>query len=293
MQSSMLHSENDIQAIREFITRLAPHCTLADFDEQMLLPTVKVTVRIFTDAHKMVGFAYVDDYYNLWFETDANYPCLRELERQIIAWGSACIDKRNQETGEANTLDCSCRTEDARRIHLLERHGFVQQPTRTRRYLHPLDLPIITYPLPDGFSIRCVQGDDEVQSLVSLHQAAFGTDNMTVAQRLAMMHTPHYLSAMDLVVVAPNGKLAAFCVCGFDDLDKKVGYTDPIGVHPHYQGLGLAKAVISAGLLMLQNAGAIRVELGTSSDNVAMQKLAEKSGFVCTSEKLWFSKHIT
>ncbi|MCL4261790.1 MAG: GNAT family N-acetyltransferase [Anaerolineae bacterium] len=290
MQSSMLRSENDIQAIREFITRLAPHSTLADFDEQMLLPTVRATVRIFTDEHKMVGFAYVDDYDNLWFETDANYPFLRELERQIVEWGIACIKKRNQETGVANTLDCSCRTEDTRRIHLLERHGFGQQSTRTRRYSHPLDLPIITYPLPDGFSIRCVQGDDEVQSLVCLHQAAFGTDNMTVEQRLAMTHAPHYLPEMDLVVVAPNSELAAFCVCGFDDPDKKVGYTDPIGTHPHFQRMGLASAIVSTGLQMLQNAGAVRAELGTSSENVAMQKLAEKLGFVCISEKLWFAK---
>lgn len=138
-----------------------------------------------------------------------------------------------------------------------------------------------------------IQAIREFITRLAPHSPPADTDNMTVAQRLAMMHTPHYLPAMDLVVVAPNGKLAAFCVCGFDDPDKKVGYTDPIGVHPRYQGLGLAKAVISAGLLILQNAGAIRVELGTSSDNVAMQKLAEKSGFVCTSEKLWFSKHIT
>lgn len=290
MQSSMPRSENDIQAIREFITRCAPHFTLADFDEQMLLPTVRSTVRIFTDEHKMIGFVYVDDYDNLWFETEANYPFLRELERQIVAWGSACVEKRDQETGLANTLDCSCRTEDTRRIDLLERHGFVQQSTRTRRYSHPLDLPIITYPLPDGFSIRCAEGDDEVQSLVSLHQAAFGTDNMTVEQRLAMMHAPHYLPEMDLVVVAPNGELAAFCVCGFDDPDKKVGYTDPIGTHPHFQRMGLAKAVVSTGLRMLQNVGAVRVELGTSSENGAMQNLAETLGFVCISEKLWFAK---
>lgn len=290
MQSVILHSENDIQAIRDFITRLAPHSTLADFDEQMLLHTVRDTVRIFTDKHQMVGFAYVDDYDNLWFETDADYPFLRELERQIIAWGSACVKNRNQETGVANTLDCSCRTADARRIHLLERHGFVQQSTRTRRYSHPLNLPIITYPLPDGFSIRCVQGEDEAQNLVALHRAAFGTDHMTVAQRLAMMHAPHYLPDMDLVVVAPNGKLAAFCVCGFDDPDKKVGYTDPVGTHLHFQRMGLAKAVVSTSLRMLQNAGAVRVELGTSSENVAMQKLAETLGFVCISEKLWFAK---
>jgi ribosomal protein S18 acetylase RimI-like enzyme len=289
----MLCHKNDVDSMRELMGRLSSKSTIVDFDEHMQLPTVQNTVRIWKDEQKIIGFAYVDDYYNLWFETEANYHFLDELERQIVEWGSTCIKKRNAETGTENTLDCSCRADNTERIHLLEKHGFVQQTMRTRHYTRPLDLPIIPYPLPDSFSIRSVHSTDEVRSLVSLHQAAFGTTNMTVEQRLAMMRTPHYHPEMDLVVAAPNGELAAFCVCGFDDLDKNIGWTDPIGTHPHYQKIGLAKAVISAGLMMLEKAGATVAKLGTNSENVAMQKLAEQLGFVCTSEKLWFSKNVS
>jgi mycothiol synthase len=116
---------------------------------------------------------------------------------------------------------------------------------------------------------------------------------MTVDYRLAMMNTPQYIQELDLVVVTPNDELAAFCVCGFDDPDKKIGYTDPIGTHPSYQRIGLGKAITSAGLIALKNAGANTVRLGTSSENVAMQKLASVLGFICVSEKLWFSKAIS
>lgn len=132
-----------------------------------------------------------------------------------------------------------------------------------------------------------------MEQLVTLHRAAFGTDNMTIEYRLAMMDTPQYVREMDLVAVAPHDELTAFCVCGFDDPDKSIGYTDPIGTHPSYQRMGLGKALVSVGLIALKNAGANTVRLGTSSENIAMQKLASELGFICVSEKLWFSKPVS
>ena len=146
-----------------------------------------------------------------------------------------------------------------------------------------------------GFSLRCVEGEHEVESLVSLHRAAFGTENMTVEQRLAIMHGPQYEREMDLVAVAPNGELAAFCICGFDEqIDAaKTGYIGSLGTFPDYQKCGLGKAMVTAGLHRLRNRGASTVELGTSSKNIPMQRLAESLGFIGVSEKLWFSKKVT
>jgi len=115
---------------------------------------------------------------------------------------------------------------------------------------------------------------------------------MTKEERIAMMNAPHYRADLDLVVEASNGDLAAFCVCGFYDMGKKSGFTDPIGTSPKYQRLGLGKAIVSFGLNQLKENGAEVVELGTSSENTPMQKLAEMSGFVRVSEKLWFSKSV-
>jgi len=135
-----------------------------------------------------------------------------------------------------------------------------------------------------------VKGEHEVDDLVALHRATFGTDNMTVEERLAIMRAPQYVPELDLVTVAPNGDLSAFCICGFDE--EKVGYTDPIGTHPRYQKIGLGKAIVTAGLRALQECGATVAELGTSSINLPMQKLAERTGFVCIAESLWFSKEV-
>ena len=113
---------------------------------------------------------------------------------------------------------------------------------------------------------------------------------MTAEGRLAIMRAPQYDPELDLVAVAPNGELAAFCICGFEDSGRQVGYTDPIGTHAHYKRRGLGKAMVTAGLHALRDRGAKSAELGTSSENVVMQRLAEALGFIIVSESLWFCR---
>jgi ribosomal protein S18 acetylase RimI-like enzyme len=293
MESSLLHDDNDVQAMRELRGRLASGSTIVDFDEQILLSSIRSTTRIWKQNNQIVGFAFVDEFNNLWFETETEFALLDELETEIVQWGVICIKRHNAETGTDNTLDGTCSANDSHRSSLLRKHGFLLEEVRSLHYSRPLSQRIIEYPLPLGFSIRCVKGKDEVEQLVALHRAAFGTDNMTIEYRIAMMDTPQYVREMDLVAVTPNDELSAFCVCGFDDPDKSVGYTDPIGTHPSYQRMGLGKALVSAGLIALKKAGANTVRLGTSSKNIAMQELADDLGFICVSEKLWFSKAVS
>ncbi len=293
MESSLLRDDSDVRGMIILRERLGTKSTIVDFDEQLLVSSIRATTRIWTQEKQVVGFAFVDEYNNLWFETENEFELLDKLETEIVEWGVICIKRRNAETGTENTCDCTCSADDSHRIDVLKKHGFVPEQIRSLQYARLLNEPIIEYPLPSGFSIRCVSGKDEVEQLVALHQAAFGTKNMTVEYRLAMMDSPQYSKEMDLVAVSQNNELCAFCVCGFDDPDKKIGYTDPVGTHPSYRKIGLGKALLTAGLTALKNAGANTVRLGTSSENIAMQKLASALGFVCVSEKLWFSMAVS
>lgn len=292
MVNSSLVNSQDMQAVREMIQKWDPRSSFGDFEEQILLPGVRETLRVWRRGSRLVGLAYVDDYNNLWFNADPGDPAVEAVEAEMIAWGESCVQKRSRGIADFSSLDCSCSAAQTRRTSLLLEHGFELQPMRSMQYSRLLTMPITLFLLPAGFTIRSVNGIEEVSRLVALHRAAFGTDQMTVEQRLAMMHVPQYRRDLDLVVVEQNQELVAFCVCGLEGADNKIGYTDPIGTHPRYQRLGLGKAILSAGLVMLKNLGAEVAELGTSSENIAMQKLAGASGFVCVSEKLWFSKEV-
>ena len=109
------------------------------------------------------------------------------------------------------------------------------------------------------------------------------------------MVSPEYDPQLDLVVQDSEGRLVAFCVCQINESDNKLigeryGLTDPIGVHPDFRNMGLAKALLNEGFIRLRSRGMDYARLGTSSDNFAMIHLAETMGFSETSRKLWFSR---
>ena len=286
----ILRDETDIQRLRAFIKSLPRESNLGDFEEQIQLPDVRSTARLWERGDEIIAVVYVDAGNNLRFEIADGFRS-DELEKEIVDWGLNSVRQRNAKTGEQNTLDASCRADDLTQLRFLEKFGFVRESIRSLEYSRSLTEPIEYHPLPSGFTIRSVTGEGEVDALVSLHRAAFGTDNMTVEERLAIMRAPNYAPSLDLVAVAPNGDLSAFCICGLEQ--EQIGYTDPIGTHPRYQKLGLGKAIISAGMRAIKVRGATIVKLGTSSQNIPMQRLAKRCGFTCVAENLWFSKKVS
>ncbi len=292
MHALPLKSKNDVEEIRRLLSGLGDCCSIVDFEEHIQMQAVQESIRLWRDGEVLVGFGYVDGYCNLWFETK-NDSLSQGLEDEIISWGIRCLNLRNSSSGTNDPLDHCCDSANNHRREILLRNGFILGSVRSLTFLRQLSEPVEVFPFPQGYSWRSVNELDSIESLVDLHQAAFGTKKMTVEYRTAMMNAPQYLQDMDLVAVAPDGSLCAFCVCGFYDDSRVSGYTDPIGTHPHHQHKGLAKALVSTGMAILAKSGTLKVEFGTSSENAAMQQLAASLGFNCTAEKLWFSKEIT
>lgn len=289
MHSHPLQTEADLLLIRNLIQRLPEGTSVVDFEEKMLTPAVLACTRLWLEGDRAAAFALVDDFNNLMFDVDPAFAS-ESLGNEIVAWGLDCMRRRNAETGESATLDASCEARDYGRAAFFRSYGFQLDDVRSLQYERPLTGDLPQQPLPPGFTLRPVRGEGEVEDLAALHRAAFGSEHMTAEGRLAIMRAPGYLPELDWVVVAASGELAAFCICGFEDETRQVGYTDPIGTHPHYRRLGLARALVCAGLQELQRRGAFTVRLGTSSENLPMQHLAESLGFAVASERLWFSK---
>ncbi len=291
----------DLQAILDLINTVRPAEWLADspsvvdLQEMLSLPTVQANTRLWQDADgQLVSYALVDAYNNLCFEI-APQAAGQEIEAQIMAWGVECIHRAGQDSSA--TLDASCRQDDAGRIAFLERHGFAPQSIRTIHMVRPLAQPIAAPQLPEGFSIRPVAGELEAPALAALHRAAHGTDHLTTEERLSWMRTPEYNPELDLVAVAPNDVLTAYCFCRISQEEnahtgRNEGYTDPIATHPAFQRRGLARALMLTGLRLLKQKGIEFAALGTSSENIAMQQTAASVGFYVESTKLWFARPV-
>lgn len=146
--------------------------------------------------------------------------------------------------------------------------------------------------LPDDFHIRPLNGASEVEAYVELHRAVFESKNMTAEWRNHTLQRPEYISDLDLVAVAPNGQLAAFCICWLakDAKGDVSGQIEPLGVHEKFRKLGLGRAIISEGLKRLKAKGAKHIYVYTDRDRNAALRLYESIGFRVLHDILLYRK---
>lgn len=242
---------------------------------------------------RLVGFAIInsgDTYASLVMECPAQ-ELQSSLGDSMIAWGEAVY--RSSYPGQATSLSASVEENDPAHIELLERHGFIRLDEETVSMERALGEDIPQPELPAGFMIRPPLGEAEIPAWVALHRAAFGTENMTEDYRRVMAQAPGYDPNLDLIAVAPDGRLAAYVFGSISAEEnaltgRMIGYTDPVATHPDFQRLGLCRALLFACLHRLKERGMDTARLGTGSWNTTMQRAAQSAGFqVCGQTRLY------
>lgn len=268
--------------------------SVVDLREMLATSSFQAQTHLWHDeAGRLRAYAILD-VPNLSFEAALGEDHL-EIEEHIMRWAEQAARRFECPPDETLALDMNCRDDDPDRIALLERFGFVRQPDCGLHFVRPLNEPIAAPALPPGFTIRSVEGEHEAEAWVSLHRAAWGTEWMTVDYRHSMTRVPNYDPALDLVAVAPDGTLAAYCFCYISPEENELagrndGHADPMATHPAYQRQGLSRALLLEGLRRLKDRGVENARTGTSSENIAMQRTAESVGFRLESRTLWFTR---
>ena len=262
---------------------------IIDLQEMLGLEEIRANTCLWEDdEHDLVGYAILDET-NLFYEL-----ATPDLFPQVLTWAEQQL---RAAAPESPVLETSCREADVAWIEMLERHGFVRQDGGAVHMRCSLRDPLPEPVLPADFTIRPIAGEQEVEAHVALHRAAWGTENMMVEYRLAMMRTPTYDPTLDLVVVAPDGRLAAYCMCYISPEENRLsgrqdGYTDPMATHPDFQRRGLAKALMLAGMHLLRERGMEAARLSTGCDNVVMQRAAAGVGFQVDFRTVWFARSL-
>lgn len=293
--SRLYEGEKDFQIILDLLTRIRPAArvndipTKVDIEENLASKEIRATTKLWFDGNQPIGWAYVDSGNNLRWEVEKQFE--DSVGAEMVTWGEACTRSGKTLTaGETSTLDTSCREEHHERLEFIRQHGFRQTDVVSVGMKRPLAEAIPEPELPAGFSIRPIKGTEEAEAVAATHRAAFGTDYMTTENRLAIMGTSEYDSSLDLMVIAPDDSIAAYCTCSVNPSGE--GYTDPVATHPRFQRLGLAKAMLLKGMQLLKERGMESANLGTSGSNIAMQKTAESVGFRMEHKTLWFEKEV-
>jgi ribosomal protein S18 acetylase RimI-like enzyme len=221
----------------------------------------------------------------------------RELQPQILKWAD---EQAHRIVGTASGHPAwfvAVLASQTGRIRDLEEVGFISQAnvgedSWTQVLMeHAMRIPAEAR-LADGFHLRPLQGESEVEAYVELHQTVFETRNMTLEWRSRTLQQPEYIPDLDLVLVAPNGQLAAFCVCWLakGPNGELSGQIEPLGVHPGFRRLGLGQAILSEGLRRLRSRGARQIYVQTDKDRNAAFNLYESSGFHVIQDILMYRK---
>jgi RimJ/RimL family protein N-acetyltransferase len=127
-----------------------------------------------------------------------------------------------------------------------------------------------TAALPEGFALR---GRDE---LAGNPHHMIPRNGAQVAARLAECSL--YRPDLDLAVVAPDGSVAAYGLFWADPVTG-VGLVEPMRTEDDFQGRGLGRCVLTAGLQRLAAAGCTRCKISYLTDNEASRRLYLGVGF--------------
>jgi ribosomal protein S18 acetylase RimI-like enzyme len=208
------------------------------------------------------------------------------LEAALIDDGTARMASILREAGNESQASASAAEVlspaaacDAPRRAALEAAGFnltAAEPYMMNNH-RPLSDPIPASVLPDGFTIRAVEGVHEAESLGIVHGAAFGS-TWTAETYGAVMRTPGFQPDRELVVVAPDGTLAAFLIYWVDTVSGR-GLFEPVGCHKDFQGKGLTKALMYEGMRRMKAHGLHTAVVNNVVENPPAVGLYRSVGF--------------
>ena len=222
----------------------------------------------------------------------------QSLHQQILAWAdSRAREVRGTLSGHPMWF-VNAFVGQTERIRDLEKAGFASQANVGKDAWSKVlmqrsaQISVADYTLPAGFIIRPLAGENEVDAYVELHRAVFESKNMTVEWRKRTLRRPEHIPDLDLVAVAPDGRLAAFCVCWLNKNpeEKRSGQVEPLGVHKDLRKLGLGRAIVSEGVRQLQFHGAHRIYVETDNYRNAALELYESVGFRVIQDVLVYRK---
>jgi GNAT superfamily N-acetyltransferase len=196
-------------------------------------------------------------------------------EKELIAWVNA---------------------EDAVFKDLLTRRGYIRskfkaEHMRRRTFTRPVPDPVT----PSGYTVRALGDESEHPARSWLSWKVFHPDEPDEKYEgwewyKNVQRVPLYRRDLDIVAVAADGEMAAFCTVWFDDVTRTAVF-EPVGTHPAHQKRGLGKAVMSEGLRRAQRLGATLATV--SSYSPGAHALYESMGFTeCDLLEPWIKESL-
>ena len=228
-------------------------------------------------ALRIIAVSYTKPSGNCWLSVHPNYT---SVAREVVLWMQNRVKEMKGDKIEEVKMKFVVDDDDEDLILLLSDLGFQKGEIEGDIQVRPIDSPVPTYVLPEGYTIRnaVIEMDflkyREVQMTVFPHIVSMSLELLQLYSTASF-----YQEDLDIVAIDPDGKFAALCTARIDPLSK-IAELEPVGTHPDHRKLGLARAVICESLKRLENYKPSAVVILGAAPTYGARRLYESVGFV-------------
>lgn len=183
----------------------------------------------------------------------------RELELEMIELAEERVAE--VQSDGSKRLQIYATRGDTQRECLLEENGY-NRGEGEHQWRRSLEGGLPGAQVPDGYALRSVGEGLELLERCYASGLGFHKGDIKVAVEnrddpawyKSIQSAPLYRRDLDVVAVADDGSVAAFCTIWYDDVTRS-GYIEPVATVPAHQRRGLGKAVMNEALRRLQLMG--------------------------------------
>jgi GNAT superfamily N-acetyltransferase len=207
------------------------------------------------------------------------HPEYKYLEREIIEWIEQHFVSKRKERNKQTKLFLFSMQGDTERKNLLTELGYIKQGIIGIHRSRSVNIPIPEVKVPEGFTIRNIQGKADYDQLAETIRIIFGHGewfNAEVLKKIACCS--FYKEELDLVAVAPDGTFASICTFRMDPFGK-MATVEPMGTHPKYRKLGLGKVLIYEGLRRAMKYNPTLFYIDSAANNPAANEFYDSVDF--------------
>jgi mycothiol synthase len=238
---------------------------------------------------EMLAVTFLKPSGDCWIQIHPNY---RYLEKKIVLWLEKQRRKIKGNRNHKSELRFRVDETDEKRIALMTELGYEDLGLEEYNRRRPIDAPIPEYQLPEGFSIRSADIEKDFIQYKKVQSSVFPHCSSITEESLKLYATASfYHKDLDLVAVDCHGEFAAFCTVRMDPVSR-MAELEPVGTHPDYRKLGLAKSVICEGLRRVQKHHPSSMCILGAAASEAANMLYEFVGFTESTEVHFWRKSI-
>lgn len=210
------------------------------------------------DDNELIGF-FISENGKEYFELQI-HPEYRFLEEEMLKW---TIENWAQGKNQIITIFFKY---DTARIRLFEKYDFECQGVVGFDYRYDTNQYTKCVDMASNFRIEAFSESYDYENRIETERLTFSRDSLNREWFETKALAPGYSSDWDLAIVAPDGKVVAFCLAWLDKKNK-VAEIDPVGTHPDYRKRGFAKALLTDCFVRLNKNGIIKAHIQGFSES--------------------------